>query len=429
MDLLNVEIISKEMIKPSSPTPNHLRKLKLSFLDQISPQVYVPLIFFYRNYELNINHDEVSRLLKQSLSSILTLFYPLTGRIQQNSLIDCNDAGAEFIEARVHTRLTQVIEEPRMEELQQLLPVEPLGQTDDKAILSVKINFFNCGGTAIGVCLSHKIADGVSSVAFINAWAAACRGEAEDIQPSFDLAFHFPPKDLFGSSITPNVGVAKEKITTKRLVFDKEKLAKLKQVVASGEVKNPTRVEALSAFIWRHFIQAARTKTNTRNITSFAGVHAVNLRPRAIPPIPAHAFGNCWRPAIAILSQTEDSNYDLVTKLRYAITEIDDGYIKKLQCEDYLSNLSKWIDFFKKDIQVCNFTSWCKFPMYKVDFGWGKPVWICTTTLPFKNLVVFMSSSSEDGIEAWVNVPDDDLEMLETHYKQLNVVNSVDIDV
>ncbi|PIN14891.1 Vinorine synthase [Handroanthus impetiginosus] len=220
--------------------------------------------------------------------------------------------------------------------------------------------------------------------------------------------------------------MTKEKITTKRLVFDKEKLAKLKKVATSGEVKNPTRVEAVSAFIWRHFIEAARVKTDMKN-TSFAAVHAVNLRPRAIPPIPGHAFGNCWRAAFAILSQTEDS-FDLVTKLRSAITEINDGYIKKLQHGDYLSNLSKWIDFFKKDIHVCNFTSWCRFPMYKVDFGWGKPVWVCTTTLPFKNLVILMSSSSGDGIEAWVNVPDHDLEMLETHYKQLNSVNSVEID-
>ncbi|PIN14890.1 Vinorine synthase [Handroanthus impetiginosus] len=330
MELLNVDIISKEMIKPSSPTPNHFRNLKLSFLDQISPQV--------------------------------------------NRHIDCNDAGAEFIEARVDARLIQVIKEPRTEELQQLLPVEPLGQTDDKAILSVKISFFNCGGIAIG--------------------------EAEDIQPSFDLAFHFPPKDLFGFGITPNVGASKEKITTKRLVFDKKKLTKLKQVAASGEVKNPTRVEALLAFIWHHYIQATRAKMNTQNITSFAAV-------------PADSFGNCWRAAFAILSQTEDS-YDLVTKLRYAIAEIDDGYIKKLLYEDYLSNLSRRIDFFKKDIQV--------------DFGWGKPVWVCTTTLPFKNLVILMGSLSRNGIEAWVNVPDDDLEMLETHYKQLNAVNSVDMD-
>ncbi|PIN03326.1 Vinorine synthase [Handroanthus impetiginosus] len=115
-------------------------------------------------------------------------------------------------------------------------------------------------------------------------------------------------------------------------------------------------------------------------------------RAQAITPIPGHAFGNCWRPAFAILSQTEDS-YDLITKLRHAITEINDGYIKKLQYEDYLSSLSKWIDFFKKDIHVCNFTSWCRFPMYKV----------CTMTLLFKNMVILMSSSSRDGIEAWVN--------------------------
>ncbi|KAI3472586.1 hypothetical protein Pfo_031102 [Paulownia fortunei] len=420
MVVLNVEITSKEMIKPSSPTPNHLRNLKLSFLDQIAPQVFVPLIFFYQNDELNLNimnHVEISRLLKQYLSQILTHFYPLAGRIQENSFIDCNDAGAEFIEARAHARLTEVIEEPKMEELKQFLPVEPLGQTE-KFILSGKITFFDCGGIAVGVCLSHKIADGTSLVAFINAWAAKCRTEAEVVQPSFDLAVHFPPMDLSASGVMPNVGVTKEKITTKRLVFDKEKLAKLKQLAASGEVKNPTRVEAVSAFIWRHFIEAAKAKTDTKK-KSFAAFHAVNLRPRTNPPIPENTLGNCWRAAFAILPKMEDSS-DLATKLRVAIRGINDSYIKKVQNGEYLSNLSESIDLFKSDTELCNFSSWSRFPMYEVDFGWGKPVWVCTTTLPFKNLVILMSTPSGDGIEAWVNLPDDDLKMLENHYELLN---------
>ncbi|EEF51842.1 conserved hypothetical protein [Ricinus communis] len=33
----NVELISKEFIRPSSPTPHHLRNYNLSFLDQIAP--------------------------------------------------------------------------------------------------------------------------------------------------------------------------------------------------------------------------------------------------------------------------------------------------------------------------------------------------------------------------------------------------------
>ncbi|PIN14888.1 Vinorine synthase [Handroanthus impetiginosus] len=416
MDVLNVEIISKEMIKPFLPTPDHLKKLKHSLLDQHAPQYNVPLIFFYHNE--NLSSFNISQLLKQSLSRILTLFPPMAGRIQENSYIDCNDDGVYFVEARVHAGLDQVIKEPRMQELQQFLAVDPLGQTDDNAILSVKINFFDCGGIAIGVCFSHKMTDCASFVAFINAWAARCREEAEVIQPTFDLPIRFPPTALATSGDSMSVGINKGKIMTKRLVFDKEKLAKLKQIGTSNEVKNPTKVEAVSAFIWRCMIEEARAKPDMKK-TSFAAVHAVNLRPRAIPPIPGHAFGNCWGVAFAFLSQTEDS-CDLVSKLRSGIREINADCIKKLQNGDYLSDFSKWIDFSKNDTAVCNFSSWCRFPMYEVDFGWGKPIWVCTATVPFKNVVFLMSNQSGDGIEAWLNMSDYDMEMLETHYEQLN---------
>ncbi|KAK6148120.1 hypothetical protein DH2020_019032 [Rehmannia glutinosa] len=388
MVVLNMEIISKEMIRPSSPTPHHrITNLKLSFLDQIAPPVYVPLIFFYQNDEpdlKNTNHAQKSQLVKQSLSKILTEFHPVAGRIQENSLVDCNDAGAEFIEARVHTRLTQIIKEPKMEELKQFLPVETLSYQTEKAILSVKITFFDCGGIAVGVCLSHKIADGTSLVAFMNAWAATCRDQVIGSEPSFDMAAHFPPMDLSGAS----------------------GFTQLKQLAAAGgggDVKNPTRVEAVSAFIWRHFIDAAKAKAklllgddiNKLKTSSFVAVHA----------------GDC----------------DIVNKLRDAIREIDEGYVNKVQNGEYLRLLSKSVDLVKgDDVEICNFSSWCRFPMYEADFGWGKPVWVCTTTLPFKNLVILMSTPCGGGIEAWVNVPRDELNMLQTHYDMLGSVTSMD---
>ena len=33
----------------------------------------------------------------------------------------------------------------------------------------------------------------------------------------------------------------------------------------------------------------------------------------------------------------------------------------------------------KGEEDVFLFTSWCRFPFYEADFGWGKPVWISRT--------------------------------------------------
>ena len=59
--------------------------------------------------------------------------------------------------------------------------------------------------------------------------------------------------------------------------------------------------------------------------------------------------------------------------------------------------------------------------MYEVDYGWGKPVWVCTTSRPFKNVVILMSTRDGDGIEAWVNMTEDSMAMLEHDHKLLSL--------
>ncbi|KAM6540543.1 hypothetical protein CsatB_004990 [Cannabis sativa] len=44
---IEVEAISVEIIKPSSPTPKNLGLYKLSLIDQSAPLFYDPLVFYY----------------------------------------------------------------------------------------------------------------------------------------------------------------------------------------------------------------------------------------------------------------------------------------------------------------------------------------------------------------------------------------------
>lgn len=413
METNKVEIISKEMIKPSCPTP--LRIHKLSLLDQISPPVFIPLIFFYQH-----DHHDKLESLKQSLSDALARFYPLAGRLDDNKYsIDCNDAGAQFIVAQIHGyNLSQVIQTPKMEQLREFLPrVGGNNDDNDDVLLAVQVNLFDSDkGIAIGVCMSHKVGDGSSTVTFINAWATIARGHAEIMQPNFNLATTlFPPIDLSNSSFKPSVGMTeKEKIfTARRFVFDKEKLDALKKSASSRSlVKDPTRVEALSAFLWNE----AMKLNKDCNKKLFAAVHAVNIRPRMNnPTIPDYFFGNLWTAALAFSERVGSSNTDdrdLVYKLRNAIRKIDSDYINMLQKgRDFMKHMGKLVELFSKgEVEFCNFTSWCRFPVYEVDFGWGKPAWVCTTTFPYENMIIFLSTKCGEGIEAWVNmlVDDDD---------------------
>lgn len=433
---MKVEIISEEVIKPSSPTPPHLKSLKLSLLDQLAPPIYVTLVFFYPTHHHHLNNTNTSLLLlKQSLSQILTTFYPLAGRVNlrdSSSFIDCNDSGAAFVEARVHgTRLSQLLQDPNMDELKKLEPVDPLAwrirrdqdhdheeeEEEEKSLLAVKVSLFECGGMAVGVSIFHKVADGTSMVAFINAWAAACRGDDTAKPNFFDLASCFPPTDA-ALVHTQHVGVVETgNIVTKRFVFSDDKIAELKRRSSSSA----TRVEAVSAYMWQLFMEVARSSaaaagtTTSTQPSSFVALHAVNLRPRRNPPLAEDAFGNCWRPALA----AADGEYysDLATKLRVSIRSIDDEFIKKVENGEYLREQARLAGMFSSGgVEFLNFSSWCGFPVYKVDFGWGKPAWVCTTTLPFKNVVILINTPScGQRIEAWINMLHHDMNVFQHH--------------
>ena len=123
-----MEITSEEMIKPSSQTPDHLRRYTLSYLDQIPPKVYIPLILFY---ELSSESEisEISSRIKKSLSDVLAIYYPLAGRVRHDRFVECNDEGIPFSEARVSSprTLSGVMEIPDLTELSKLLPLEASG--------------------------------------------------------------------------------------------------------------------------------------------------------------------------------------------------------------------------------------------------------------------------------------------------------------
>ncbi|KAK9950608.1 hypothetical protein M0R45_006089 [Rubus argutus] len=152
------------MIKPSTPTPHHQTGLKLSLLDQLLPPTLYPTIiyFYYSDHHFPSN---VSESLQTSLSKALVHIYPLAGRLNGPASIDCNDQGAYFLDAQVNYQLSDVLKRPEHSLLNNLI-AEFDPQTAHlalgSAVLLVQISRFNCGGIALAVSLSHKIADATS---------------------------------------------------------------------------------------------------------------------------------------------------------------------------------------------------------------------------------------------------------------------------
>ncbi|KAJ7961890.1 Vinorine synthase-like [Quillaja saponaria] len=429
---LQVELLSKEFMKPSSPTPKTLRHYQLSFLDQIAPHHYNPMVYFFAP---KLDSTEISTQLKESLSNILTHYYPFAGRIRDDKFIDCNDEGIPYVETRVNIKLNDFLDDPAPGELNKLLPFKLRDAAESNITLGVQLNVFGCGGIAIGVCTSHKIADALSLTVFLSSWAAMSRGEVDFGRPNFVSATLFPPKTNT-CGYDPDTYITKSDTITKRFVFCASATETLKakyvdniQRLTSLEnkFKRPSRVEALTAFIWGRFLAAIHgdglQAAGTNNL--YALIHNVNLRPKIDPPQPEYSFGNFSAvvaqtvtvpPSFSTTGSQVEYNALASRQLMEKLKRIDKNYINKIRegGEEYMIPLKEASDLSSMTERVqLEFTSLCKFPLYDTDFGWGKPIWVGMAACAFENFIILLDNKLGDGIEAYIALKTADMFKLE----------------
>ncbi|KAI8002210.1 Stemmadenine O-acetyltransferase [Camellia lanceoleosa] len=449
---MKVVVTSRQTIKPSNPTPQHLRQLKLSFLDQIQQPHFVPIIYFYAssNSGLNkaTNDRRRSEKLKESLSETLSWFYPLAGRVKDNLFFDCNDQGVPFFEAQVQSSLDHVVGQSKSNsQLNYLFPYLDFDDAGD-LLLAVQLNFFDCG-----LCTSHKIADALSIVMFLKFWATVSRGDHSNlVYPQFGSANIFPP------TLNPNlnhykrgVGTTKNKIIAKSFVFSDSTICTLKAkytptttaaaattttatiVTVNNKTihNNPTRVEALSTFIWCRYKAAIKGEVVCGEGIRYPMIQGVNLHTRLNPPLPNSYYGNLSRFAIAILAPPAlekgaigEDRGSLVTQMIDGIRKVNNDYVRKLQEGGRVMeglNSKKEEGGHKEGggggggeaVFTLVFSSIARFSLYKTYFGWGRPVWVTLGVVNLDNMVVFLPSKSGDIIEALILMNKGDLAKLE----------------
>ncbi|MCL7046817.1 hypothetical protein MKW94_021373 [Papaver nudicaule] len=412
---MKVEVVSKESIKPSRPTPHHLKFFKLAFLDQLAPPVYVNVLLYYgQNDKAKKIVDTDTRLsvIKKSLAETLTKFYPLAGKIIDDEfIVECNDEGVDYIETKVSDgSLSQLIQHPNVPELvKKFIPSDPYSmETSSKKLvpLLVQVNVFeDCGGIVVGIRISHKMADASSLTTFVNDWATVARGIA-----SGDHGEQI--KDLMGFKPSTLI-LGDEVLVTKKFVFGSSKLAELKAksiIVKENDYVpdhqcQPTRVEVLSAFLWKSTMVPSMPTNFLRNVL---GISAASI----------------------VMNNTGDGenglyNYPkLVGEVRDSIKKVDADYVKLAQTTDaQLIAFEAMIQASTSGQAVMlNFSSWCRFPLYESDFVWGKPTWVSTAALAMKNMVMLMDTSYGDGIEAWVHLSTKDMAQFERHEELLTSI-------
>ncbi|MCH82035.1 vinorine synthase-like [Trifolium medium] len=117
---------------------------------------------------------------------------------------------------------------------------------------------------------------------------------------------------------------------------------------------------------------------------------------------------------------------DLVCKMKEGLSEFND-VVPKIFEEKENDNLSLISECLKQAINshaelpknIFKFTSWCRLPLYELDFGWGKPTWVTTSGSSSKNLIVLMDTEDGIGIEAIVNLEENVMAKFENEVELL----------
>jgi hypothetical protein len=139
--------------------------------------------------------NTIVQSLRSSLATILDSFAPLAGKLiyladTGDVALSCSasDDGVKFVVAESDADIGRLAgaEEHDLPLLERLVPEVDMSALPT-AVLAVQATRFR-GGVAVGLNVHHGVADGRSLWTFVEAWAAACRGEGETpaVTPTFN---------------------------------------------------------------------------------------------------------------------------------------------------------------------------------------------------------------------------------------------------
>lgn len=428
-----VSICDKSFITPSSLTPPTLRLHKLSFIEQSFSNMYIPLAFFYpkveQREESKSSHElsHIAHLLQTSLSQTLASYYPYAGKLRDNTTVDCNDMGAEFLSVRIKCHMSEILDHPHAESIVFPKNLPWANNYEGGNLLVAQLSKFDCGGIAVSVCLSHKIGDGCSVLNFLNDWSSLTRDHTKTTlvpSPRFvgDSVFS---TQKYGPLTTPQIVSDLSECVQKRFIFPTAKLDALRaKVAAESGVENPTRSEIVSALLFKCATKAASSTI----LRPSKLVHYLNVRTMIKPRLPRSAIGDL----LSVFSTTVTNEKDielpiLVCNMRKEVVRAykkDQVEQNELVLEVVESIRKGKIPFEDENCNVYFCSNVCKYPYYSVDFGWGKPERVGTPNGPCENFFFLKDYQTGRGVEARVMLQKQHMSEFEGDEELLEFISS-----
>lgn len=267
-----VEVVSRALVQASDPPRGFPAVLPVSNLDLILGSFHVFFIAVYPPPAAGF--PAVAAAARAALPAFLSRFYPFAGRVVTNAStgvpeVVCGNAGAELVVARADAELADVDFADASASLGRIqVPFER------GLALSLQLVRFACGGFSLAWGTDHLLVDGHGLTTLPNAWAEMLVGGGLSWEPHHDRASLFRPRSppryspsldaefvRYDPANLPNALLAAA-LVRRNYVVDAADVDRLR-AAASGPERRATRLEALSAHVWK-LLAAAVGGSDTR---------------------------------------------------------------------------------------------------------------------------------------------------------------------
>ncbi|XP_077238116.1 putative acetyltransferase At3g50280 [Tasmannia lanceolata] len=346
-------------------------------------------LLFYKpqQQEPKQNLQPIIDRLKNSLSLALDHFFPLSGRLVTHSdsiFLDCNAAGAEFIQAAAELTVADVLTPHDIPPIvESFFALNEAVNYDGHSLplLAVQLTELT-DGFFIGCSFNHLVGDGASFWHFFNSWSEITRTNKFQISRLPLLSRWFPqgsesPICLPFSHSDEFI----ERFTLPRLRdrffhFTSESVSRLKSKANTESQTNKiSSFQALSAFVWISLIRARRLPSDVPTTCRFS----IDSRSRLNPPLSRDYFGNAIGMIFATATVGELLGNGLgwaAWKLNECVASHDDSAVRGALEEFLKAPRVHRLGLFDSGTVMTGSSP--RFPVYDVDFGWGKPVAVRT---------------------------------------------------
>ncbi|KAK3122836.1 hypothetical protein QOZ80_8AG0619060 [Eleusine coracana subsp. coracana] len=370
--------------------------------------------------------------LRASLAETAARFPVMAGRIVHvpatgDAAIDCaDDGGVRFLVAEmghVDARRLAEDEDHDADAFRRLVPVLDAGQLPAEA-MAAQVTRLR-GGVALGVAMHHAVVDGRSVWRFIQAWAAACRGEEGDAElaahappPTFDRkAIRLPGGEELARSVlrkyTPNLPKAaameailvRPNLSRRTFTISTQQIHRLKQHITAcfPSAAPPSSFVVVVALAWVSFVRAKHPDVIISPDDEVILFFFADCRARLDPPAGDGFFGTCISGCLAqatardlLADDNDDDGGSSLARAAAAVAaEVRRAAEEPLALWDWMSLVERVDVDFDRLVIVSGST---RFPAYQAaDFGWGPPARTELVTMNHDGQVVLVAGKDADG--------------------------------